>query len=105
MLVLGKFNGGATRSKLSDVLGTTAKQYRQFTVWADAGNTGSVHLGPSTVAAAGTDAKLTLAAGQSVNLGPQGSDRPFVVDVERLYCVGSAASQVLYVIANVDDGR
>ncbi len=104
-LVLGKFNGGTTRAKLSAILGVNAKQFRQLTLYADPDNSGSVYLGPVTVTSVPANETGRLKAGVSLNLGPQNSDRPFVVDTDRTYVVGSAASQVLWVIANTDDGR
>lgn len=103
-LVLGKFNGGTTRAKLSAVLGVSGKQFRQFTLYAAPGNTGTVRFGTVTVTDVANE-KLALAAGTSMNLGPNDSDRPFVVDTDSIYVVGSAAAQVLYVIANTEDGR
>jgi hypothetical protein len=104
-LFLGKFNGGTTRAKLSAVLGTSEKSFRQFTIYADAGNTGSVYIGPSTVTSVPANERLKLAAGVSMNLGPQSGDRPFVVDTEEWYVVGSAAGQVLFIQDVTDDGR
>lgn len=104
MLVLGKFNGGTTRAKLSDVLGTTRKNFRQFTLYADPANTGNLYFGPSTVTDVPANEELKLAAGLSINLGPQSGAWPFFVDTESLYVVGSAAGQILYIIAQVDDG-
>jgi hypothetical protein len=103
-LVLGKFKS-ATRVKLSDTLGITAKQFRQFVLYADPANGGSVYAGGSTVTGVPANEKLRLAAGASLNLGPDNADRPFVVDIEALYLIGSDANQICYVIANTDDGR
>jgi hypothetical protein len=104
-LILAKFNGGTTRAKLSAILGVSTKQFRQFTLYADPDNSGSVYLGPATVTSVPANETGRLKAGVSINLGPQDCDRPFVVDTDRLYAVGSAASQVLYLIVNTDDGR
>lgn len=104
-LVMGKFNGGTTRAKLSAVLGVNAKQFRQFTLYADPDNTGSLYFGGVDVTSVPANEHLKLKAGISMNLGPQSNDRPFVVDTDSLYVVGSAASQVLWIIANTDDGR
>jgi hypothetical protein len=104
-LVLGKFNGGTTRAKLSAVLGVSTKQFRQFTLYADPDNTGSLYFGPVGVTSVPANEKLKLKAGISMNLGPQSDQRPFVVDTDSLYVVGSAASQTLWIIANTDDGR
>lgn len=103
--VPGKFNGGTTPAKLSSILGTTSKQFRQFTLYADPDNTGTVYYGRSNVTSVPANELGKLKAGISINLGPQDSERPFVVDTESLYVVGSAASQVLWVIANTEDGR
>lgn len=104
-LVLGKFDGGTTRAKLSAVLGVSTKQFRQFTLFADPDNTGSLYFGGVGVTSVPANEKLKLKAGLSMNLGPQSNDRPFVVDTDTIYVVGSAASQVLWVIANTEDGR
>lgn len=104
-LVLAKFDGGTTPAKLSAVLGTKKKQFRQFVLYADPANTGSVYLGGSDVTNVPANEHAKLAAGVSLNIGPQSSDRPFVVDTDNWYVVGSAASQVLWVTANTDDGR
>ncbi len=104
-LILAKFNSGLTRSKLSAVLGTTRKQFRQFVLYTDPDNTGSVYLGPSTVTGVPANETFRLIKDKSLNLGPQDAGYPFVVDTEALYCVGSAADQILYVIANTDDAR
>lgn len=103
MLFLGKFDGGLTRATLASVLGTTKKDFRHLSVMADTGNSGSVYLGGSDVTGVPANEKLKLAAGITMNLGPIGTERPFVVDTEALYVVGSAASQVLWVVAIVDD--
>lgn len=104
-LVLGKFDGGTTRAKLSAVLGVSSKQFRQFTLYADPSNTGALYFGGVDVTSVPANEHLKLAAGVSVNLGPQSNDRPFVVDTDATYVVGSAASQVLWIIANTEDGR
>lgn len=104
-LVLGKFDGGTTRAKLSAVLGVSAKQFRQLTLYADPDNSGSLYFGGVTVTSVPANEKLKLKAGISMNLGPNDCDRPFVVDTDSIYVVGSAASQVLWIIANTDDGR
>lgn len=104
-LVLGKFNGGTTPAKLSAVLGVNTKQFRQLTLYADPANTGSIYLGASNVTSVPANEKLKLAAGISMNLGPSANDRPFVVDTDSTYVVGSAADQILWLIANTDDGR
>lgn len=108
-LVLGKFNNGATRQKLSAVPSTpgslAGKQYRQFVLWADPDNTGTVYLGGVTVTGVPANEFMKLKAGASINLGPDGSDRPFVVDTDSIYVVGSGVSQILWIIAQHDDGR
>ena len=104
-LKLGAFDGGTMRASLASVLGISAKQFRQFMLYADPDNTGNIFLGDVTVTSAGANRTLKIPPGISINLGPDGADRPFVVDTDALYCVGSAAAQVLFVIANTDDGR
>lgn len=104
-LVMGKFNGGTTRAKLSAVLGVNAKQFRQFTLYADPDNSGSVYLGGVDVTQVPANEHLRLKAGVSMNLGPDGANYPFVVDTDTWYVIGSAASQILYMVANTDDGR
>jgi hypothetical protein len=104
-LVLGKFNGGTTPAKLSAVLGVSGKQFRQFTLYADPDNGGSLYFGGSDVTSVPANEHLKLKAGISINLGPQANDRPFVVDTDATYVVGSAAGQVLWIVANTDDGR
>lgn len=104
-LVLGKFDGGTTRAKLSAVLGVSTKQFRQFTLYADPDNSGSLYFGGATVTSVPANEDLRLKAGISMNLGPSANDRPFVVDTDSIYVVGSAASQVLWIVANTDDGR
>jgi len=103
-LKMAKFNGGTTPASLASVLGFSGKNFRQFVVWADPDNTGSVYLGGSDVTSAPANEHLKLKADKSVNLGPQDAGRPFVVDTDGWYVVGSAASQILWVIANTDDG-
>ncbi len=103
-LILAKFDGGTTPAKLSAVLGVTKKHFRQFTLYADPANSGSVYIGGSDVTSAPANEHFRLAAGLSFNLGPQDAQRPFVVDTDTWYVVGSAASQILYVLANTDDG-
>lgn len=103
-LFLGKFNNGATRQRLSAVLGTTQKTFRQFTLYADPDNGGTIYIGGVDVTSAPANEHLKLKAGISMNLGPQSDARPFIVDTEAWYVVGSGAGQVLWVIANTDDG-
>lgn len=103
MLLLGKFDGGATPATLASVLGSTKKNFRQFDLYCDPDNTGSVYLGGSDVTSVPANEHLKLGKGVTLNLGPKGSERPFVIDTETWYVVGSAASQVLYVIALADD--
>ncbi len=103
-LVLAKFDGGTTPASLASILGTGVKKhFRQFVIWADPDNSGSVYLGGSDVTSAPTNEHLKLKADKSLNLGPSDAQRPFVVDTEHWYVVGSAASQVLWVIVNTDD--
>lgn len=96
-LPLGKFKS-ATAVKASAVLGVPGKQFRQFILYADPNNTGSIYAGESDVTGVPANEKLRLAAGVSVNLGPGGRDW-FVVDTDQLYLVGSDADQVCYIIA------
>ncbi len=45
-LVLAKFDGGTTPASLASILGTGVKKhFRQFVIWADPDNSGSVYLG------------------------------------------------------------
>jgi len=104
-LQLGKFDGGTTRAKLSAVLGVTGKQFCQFTLYADPDNSGSLYIGGVDVTNVPANEHLKLKAGVILNLGPVSGDRPFVVDTDHWYVVGSAASQVLWIVANTDDGR
>ena len=104
-LVLGKFNGGTTRSKLSAVLGVNSKQFRQFTLYSDPDNTGALYFGTVTVTSVPANELLKLKAGVTLNLGPDSGQYPFTVDTDKFYVVGSAASQVLWIVANTDDGR
>jgi len=103
-LKAGTFNGGASRAKLSSVIGHTRQDFFEVEVIADPANTGSVYLGPVTVTTAGVDATLRLVAGASKRYGPynQGS---FQMDLSALYAVGSAAAQLLYVHAITAQGR
>lgn len=103
-VILGKFNGGTNRASLASVLGQASKRFRQFSLYADPANGGSVYVGGVDVTSAPLNDHLRIAAGASINLGPQSNDRPFIVDTESWYVVGSAAGQILYLIANTDDG-
>jgi hypothetical protein len=100
----GRFNGGTTRAKVSTVISHTRQDLFEIEFVADPTNTGSVYLGPVTVDLSGTDAYMKLIAGAAKRFGPynQGS---FQIDLEALYVVGSAASQVCYVNAITADGR
>lgn len=99
---LGTFNGGTTRAKLSAVLSHTQQDFYEIEVVADQDNTGTVYGGPVTVTDAGVDAVFALKQGQSWRIAP-GS--PFLMNLENLYVVGSAASQKLYVKAVRAAGR
>ena len=101
----GKFDGGATRAKVSTVLSYTRKDWFEIEFVADPNNTGQVYLGPVTVAAAGTDAYIQLNAGYSKRYGPYNAGGGFVLDPATLYIVGSAASQICYVNAITAEGR
>lgn len=103
MAAVLKKHTGSTRAKLSAVLGTSLKHFRQFTVYADADNAAAAYLGPVTVTSTGTDHVTKIKPGISISLGPQSNERPFVVDTERLYVVAAAAENV-YFIVNTDDG-
>jgi len=100
----GQFNGGTTRAKVSTVISLTRQDLFEIEFVADPANSGSVYLGPVTVDNAGVDAILRLVAGASKRFGPynQGS---FQIDLESLYVVGSAASQLCYVTAITAEGR
>lgn len=103
-LVMGKFDGGITAASLWSILGIEKKQFRHFMLYADPDNSGSVYIGHSNVTSAPANEHFKLKAGVTLNLGPSDAQRPFVVDTEYWYVVGSGASQVLWVVANTDDG-
>ena len=103
-LKAGKFNGGATRAKVSTVISLTRQDLFEIEFVADPANSGSVYLGPVTVDSAGVDATMRLVAGASKRFGPY-HDGSFQIDLESLYVVGSAASQICYVNAITAQGR
>jgi len=100
----GRFNGGTTRAKVSTVISLTRQDLFEIEFVADPANSGNVYLGPVTVDLNGVDAIQKLVAGASKRFGPynQGS---FQIDLESLYVVGSAASQVCFITAITADGR
>ena len=104
-LQFAMFDGGATAASFAATLGNAKKQFRQFTIYADPDNSGDLYFGLSTVTGVPANQLFHLKAGLSMNLGPQDSERPFIVDTSRWYVVGSAASQKCYFIVNTDDGR
>lgn len=104
MAAILKKHTGTTAAKLSAVLGSSGKQFRQFTVYADPDNAAAAYLGPSTVTSVGANRVTKLKPGISISLGPQSNDRPFVVDTDALYVVAAAAEDV-YFIVNSEDGR
>jgi hypothetical protein len=103
-LKAGKFDGGTTRAKTSTVISLTRQDLFEIEFVADPDNSGKVYLGPVTVDLNGVDAYIQLNAGASKRFGPynQGS---FQMDLEALYIVGSAASQICCVTAITADGR
>jgi len=103
MLLLKKHTGN-TPTKISAVLGTSQKQFRQFTVVGDPDSAGDAFLGPSTVVAAGTNHTFRIKPAGSFNLGPAGTDRPFVFDTDTNYVVAQAAENVYFVVVT-EDGR
>lgn len=103
-LIPAKFKS-ATAVKLATTLGHARKHFRQFTLYADPANTGSIYLGLANVTGVPANELLKIAAGVSVNLGPQNNERPFVVDTDRHYLVGSDANQICWVVVNTDDGH
>jgi hypothetical protein len=100
----GRFNGGTTRAKVSTVISYTRQDLFEIEFIANPTNSGTVYLGPVTVDLNGVDAYTPLVAGASKRFGPynQGS---FQMDLESLYVVGSAASQVCHISAITADGR
>jgi hypothetical protein len=104
MAAILKKHTGTTPAKLSAVLGTSLKHFRQFTVYADPDNAAAAYLGPSTVTSVGANSVTKVKPGISISLGPQSDARPFIVDTDRLYVVAAAAESV-YFIVNTDDGR
>jgi len=104
MALILKKHTGDTAAQVSAVLGVSTKQFRQFTVYASPDNAAMAYLGPSTVQDDGTAHDLGINTGLSINLGPQDSERPFVVDTDRLYVV-AAAGEIVYFIVNTEDGR
>lgn len=104
MLILGKAKS-ATAVTFASVLGTgVGKRFRQFTLYADPDNAGSCYFGGSNVTGVPANEKLKLKAGLSMNLGPESGARPFTVDLDSLYFVGSDANQICYFIVETDDG-
>ena len=103
-LKAGKFDGGTTRAKTSTVISYTRQDLFEIEFVADPDNSGKVYLGPVTVDLNGVDAYIQLNAGASKRFGPyhHGS---FQIDLESLYVVGSAASQVCYINAITAHGR
>jgi len=102
--VSGQFDGGTTRAKLSTILSYTRQDFFEVEVVADQDNAGEVYLGPVTVTNAGVDAVMKLKGGNYKRFGPY-SFGAFRMNLENLYVVGSAASQVAYVNAITADGR
>jgi hypothetical protein len=103
-LKAGKFNGGTTRAKTSTVVSYTRQDLFELEFVADPANSGSVYLGPVTVDLNGVDATMRLVAGASKRFGPYHAGS-FQVELEALYVVGSAASQICYINAITADGR
>ena len=103
MAAILKKHTGNVATKVSTILGTTAKRFRQFTIYGDPDAAGISYLGPSTVVAAGTDHTSKIKPGISISLGPQANERPFTVDTEQLFAVAQAGEN-LYFIVNTDDG-
>lgn len=103
-LILAKLKS-ATAVKLSAALGIDHKQFRQFIVWADDDNTGNIYIGKSNVTGVPANELMKLKPTKSVNFGPVSCERPFVVDTDRWYAVGSDANQVLWIQALVEDQR
>lgn len=103
MAAILKKHTGTVAAKLSTVLGTSLKHFRQFTVYGDPDNAAAAYLGPSTVTSVGANATTKLKPGISISLGPQSDARPFIVDTDRIYVVAAAAENV-YFIVNTDDG-
>lgn len=103
-LKAGKFDGGSTRAKTSTVISHTRQDLFEIEFVADPNNTGNVFLGPVTVDLNGVDATMQLVAGASKRFGPYNKGS-FKMNLEALYIVGSAASQICYVNAITAEGR
>lgn len=90
---------------LSTILGYSRKDWFEIEFVADADNTGSIFLGPSTVQTDGTDATLELKPGYSKRWGPYNAGGGFVLDPTTLYLAGPTEGDKCYINGITAHGR
>lgn len=95
----------AVTLKLSTLLGYSRKDWFEIEFVADADNTGSIFMGPSTLDETGANATMELKPGYSKRWGPYNAGGGFVLDPELLYLAGATEGDKCYVNGITAHGR